>query len=162
MLDDPSVDDATYDRAFDELVALEEKNPQARHARLADATRRSAGVGDASRRCGTSLPMGSLEKVTTEEALEKWADDVVKRLGGESTVAFVIEPKIDGLAINLTYEDGGFVQGATRGDGEEGENVTANLRTIPSVPLRLLGCGLRRSSSRCAARSTCRSPASRS
>jgi DNA ligase (NAD+) len=60
-------------------------------------------------------------------------------LGGESKVAFLIEPKIDGLAINLTYENGSFVQGATRGDGEEGENVTANLRTIPSVPLRLLG-----------------------
>ena len=54
-------------------------------------------------------------------------------------VAFVLEPKIDGLAINLTYENGVFVRGATRGDGEIGEDVTVNLRTIPSIPLRLLG-----------------------
>src|SRR4051794_30353873 len=83
--------------------------------------------------------MGSLEKVTTDEALTKWAEDVQKRLDSDEPVAFVIEPKIDGLAINLTYEDGLFSRGATRGDGEVGEDVTANLRTIPSIPLRLLG-----------------------
>ena len=138
VLDDPSVDDATYDRAFDELVALEETNPK---LVTADSPTQRVGAPASERfqKVRHLTPMGSLEKVTTAEALEKWADDVVKRLGGESKVAFVIEPKIDGLAINLTYEDGGFVQGATRGDGEEGENVTANLRTIPSVPLRLLG-----------------------
>jgi DNA ligase (NAD+) len=69
----------------------------------------------------------------------KWADDVAKRLDSGEPVAFVIEPKIDGLAINLTYEDGVFTRGATRGDGEVGEDVTANLRTIPSIPLRMLG-----------------------
>jgi DNA ligase (NAD+) len=84
-------------------------------------------------------PMGSLEKVTTGEAVEKWAGDVAKRLGVSGPVAYVIEPKIDGLAINLTYEDGVFVRGATRGDGEVGEDVTVNLRTIPSIPLRLRG-----------------------
>jgi len=62
-------------------------------------------------------PMGSLDKVTTTEALEKWADDVRKRLDSDEPVAYVIEPKIDGLAINLTYEDGLLVRGATRGDG---------------------------------------------
>ena len=86
--------------------------------------------------------MGSLEKVTTGEALEKWADDVRKRLGSDEPVAYVIEPKIDGLAINLTYEDGVLVRGATRGDGVQGEDVTVNLRTIGSVPLRMLGDGL--------------------
>ena len=83
--------------------------------------------------------MGSLEKVTTDEAIIKWTEDVAKRLGTDEPVAYVIEPKIDGLAINLTYEDGVFVRGATRGDGEVGEDVTVNLRTIPSIPLRLLG-----------------------
>ena len=68
--------------------------------------------------------MGSLEKVTTDEALEKWADDVRKRLGTDEPVAYVIEPKIDGLAINLTYEDGVLARGATRGDGIQGEDVT--------------------------------------
>ena len=86
--------------------------------------------------------MGSLEKVTTAEALEKWADDVRKRLGSDEPVAYVLEPKIDGLAINLTYEDGVLVRGATRGDGIQGEDVTVNLRTIGSVPLRMLGDGL--------------------
>jgi DNA ligase (NAD+) len=138
VLDDPSVDDATYDRAFDELVALEDKDPK---LVTADSPTQRVGqpASDKFKKVRHLTPMGSLEKVTTDEALEKWADDVVKRLGGERKVAFVIEPKIDGLAINLTYENGSFVRGATRGDGEEGEDVTVNLRTIPSVPLRLLG-----------------------
>ena len=109
--------------------------------------------------------MGSLDKVTTEDAIVKWADDVRKRLAmssdeGDEPVAFVIEPKIDGLAINLTYENGLLVRGATRGDGIEGEDVTVNLRTIRSVPLRMHGRRRRRRCSRCAARSTCRSRAS--
>jgi len=85
-------------------------------------------------------PMGSLEKVTDDDSLRKWDEDVIRRLDDPAaTVAYVIEPKIDGLAINLAYENGVLVRGATRGDGEEGEDVTVNLRTIPSVPLRLLG-----------------------
>ncbi|HEX7524817.1 MAG TPA: NAD-dependent DNA ligase LigA, partial [Gaiellaceae bacterium] len=83
--------------------------------------------------------MGALEQVTTEEAIEKWADDVRKRLGDGASVAYVLEPKIDGLAINLTYEEGVLARGATRGDGEVGEDVTINLRTIPATPLRMLG-----------------------
>ena len=83
--------------------------------------------------------MGSLEKVTSEEAIQKWADDVRKRLDSDEPVAYVIEPKIDGLAINLTYEDGLLVRGATRGDGIEGEDLTVNLRTIDTIPLRMLG-----------------------
>ena len=86
--------------------------------------------------------MGSLEKVTTDEALEKWADDVRKRLDSDEPIAFVTEPKIDGLAINLTYEDGVLARGATRGDGLQGEDVTVNLRTISSVPLKMRGDGL--------------------
>ena len=90
--------------------------------------------------------MGSLEKVTTDEALEKWADDVRKRLGTDEPVAYVVEPKIDGSAISLVYEGGVFVRGATRGDGTRGEDVTANLRTVEAVPLRdaLGGRGARR------------------
>src|SRR5581483_7300690 len=83
--------------------------------------------------------MGSLEKVTSDETLFKWAEDVRKRLGPGAEIAFVIEPKIDGLAINLTYENGLFTRGATRGDGVQGEDVTVNLKTIRSVPLRMQG-----------------------
>jgi DNA ligase (NAD+) len=82
--------------------------------------------------------MGSLEKVTTDEGLFKWEADVRKRLGAGASVAYVLEPKIDGLAINLTYEQGLLVRGATRGDGVEGEDVTINLRTIGTIPLRML------------------------
>ena len=85
--------------------------------------------------------MGSLEKVTTREALEKWADDVRKRLGTDEPVAYVLEPKIDGSAVSLVYEGGALVRGATRGDGVRGEDVTANLRTIEAIPLRMLGDG---------------------
>src|SRR6185437_14569240 len=83
--------------------------------------------------------MGSLEKVTDDESLFKWADDVRKRLDSDEPVAYVIEPKIDGLAVNLTYEDGLLTRGATRGDGIQGEDVTANLKTIKAIPLRMLG-----------------------
>ena len=83
--------------------------------------------------------MGSLEKVTTPEALEKWADDLRKRLGTDEPLAYVLEPKIDGSAVPLVYEDGVPVVRATRGDGERGEDVTANLRTIEAIPLRMLG-----------------------
>ena len=83
--------------------------------------------------------MGSLEKVTTGDALLKWADDVRKRLDSDEPVAYVIEPKIDGSAVSLVYENGVFTRGATRGDGRRGEDVTPNLRTVRSIPLTLRG-----------------------
>jgi DNA ligase (NAD+) len=83
------------------------------------------------------VPMGSLDKVSDEDGLRKWADDVRKRLDSDEPVAYVIEPKIDGSAVSLTYEDGVFTRGATRGDGFEGEDVTPNLRTIGAIPLAL-------------------------
>ncbi len=138
VLDDPSVDDATYDRAYDELVELEEANP----ALITPDSPTQRGGAPASEKFQKveHLPArGSLEKVTTDEALAKWAEDVRKRLGTDDPVAFVLEPKIDGLAINLTYENGLFARGATRGDGQVGEDVTVNLRTINAIPLRMLG-----------------------
>ncbi len=138
VLDAPSVDDATYDRAYDELVALEQAEPG---LVTPDSPTQRVGAPASSKfqKVRHLTAMGSLEKVTTDEAILKWTDDVAKRLDSDEPVTYVIEPKIDGLAINLTYENGVFVRGATRGDGEVGEDVTANLRTIPSIPLRLLG-----------------------
>jgi DNA ligase (NAD+) len=143
VLDDPSVDDATYDRHFDELVALERAHPE---LVTPDSPTQRVGAPPADRfqKVRHLTPMGSLEKVTTGDAILKWADDVAKRLGTDEPVAYVLEPKIDGLAVNLTYERGVLVRGATRGDGEEGEDVTVNLRTIPTVPLRMLGGDLPR------------------
>jgi DNA ligase (NAD+) len=138
ILDDGAVDDATYDRHYDELVALEEADPS---LVTPDSPTQRVGAALSARfeKVRHLQPMGSLEKVTTDEALEKWAADVRKRLDSDEPVAYVIEPKIDGLAINLTYEDGVFVRGATRGDGIQGEDVSPNLRTIATIPLRMLG-----------------------
>jgi DNA ligase (NAD+) len=138
VLDEPSVDDATYDRHYDELLALEQEHPE---LVTPDSPTQRVGAPSSEKfqKVRHLTPMGSLEKVTTDESLVKWAEDVQKRLDSDEPVAFVLEPKIDGLAINLTYENGLFTRGATRGDGEIGEDVTVNLRTIPSIPLRMLG-----------------------
>jgi DNA ligase (NAD+) len=139
VLDEPSVEDATYDRHFDELVELEGAHPELVSP---DSPTQRVGAPPSERfqKVAHLAAMGSLEKVTTEEALIKWADDVAKRLDSpDEDVAYVIEPKIDGSAVSLVYENGMLVRGATRGDGTRGEDVTVNLRTIDEVPLRLLG-----------------------
>ncbi len=137
VLDEPEIPDSAYDALFDELKALEEAHPE---LVVADSPTQRVGGAPAAgfSKVEHLLPMGSLEKVTTADALEKWADDVRKRLGTDEPVAYVVEPKIDGSAISLVYERGVFVRGATRGDGERGEDVTVNLRTIEAVPLRVL------------------------
>ena len=141
VLDEPEISDADYDRLFDELKALEEEHPD---LITPDSPTQRVGAppSERFRKVQHLTPMGSLEKVTDDESLFKWADDVRKRLDSDEPVAYVIEPKIDGLAINLTYEDGLLIRGATRGDGVQGEDVTVNLRTIPSVPLKMRGDGL--------------------
>ena len=136
VLDDPEISDAEYDRLYDELVALEEAHPEL--VTPASPTQRvGAPPSDKFTKVDHLAPMGSLEKVTTDEALGKWADDVRKRLDSDEPVAYVIEPKIDGSAVSLVYEEGQFVRGATRGDGFRGEEITVNLRTIRSIPLSL-------------------------
>ncbi|MFL5952439.1 MAG: NAD-dependent DNA ligase LigA [Gaiellaceae bacterium] len=135
VLDDPEVTDAEYDALYDELVRLEEANPD---LVTSDSPTQRVGAppSDKFQKVEHPSPMGSLEKVTTAEALEKWHQDVCKRLG-TSEVRYVTEPKIDGLSINLIYEDGVFIRGATRGDGYRGEDVTPNLRTIKAISMRM-------------------------
>jgi DNA ligase (NAD+) len=136
VLDQPEISDAEYDRLYDELRALEDKNPE-----LATEDSPTRRVGAEPAKGFTKVehlsPMGSLDKVTTDEALEKWAQDVRKRLGTDEPVAYVTEPKIDGSAVSLVYEHGVFARGATRGDGFRGEDVTHNLRTIPAILPRM-------------------------
>ena len=136
VLDDPEISDAAYDALYDELQALEAAHPE---LVTADSPTQRVGAPPAEgfRKVDHLTPMGSLEKVTTAEALTKWADDVRKRLGTDEPVAYVIEPKIDGSAVSLVFEHGALARGATRGDGFRGEDVTANLRTIETVPLRM-------------------------
>jgi len=137
VLDDPEIPDAAYDALFDELKSLEEEHPA---LVTPDSPTQRVGAPPAAgfRKVDHLSPMGSLEKVTTAEALSKWAEDVRKRLSSDEPVAYVIEPKIDGSAVSLVYENGLYVRGATRGDGLRGEDVTANLRTIDAIPLRML------------------------
>src|SRR5256885_6047363 len=112
--DEPIMEDAAYDVLYEELVALEEEHPEL--VTPDSPTHRVGGLSDKFQKGRHLEPMGSLEKVTTDEGLRKWDDDVRKRLGTDEQVAYILEPKIDGLAVNLTYESGIFVRGATRGD----------------------------------------------
>src|ERR671937_235017 len=135
VLDDPEISDAEYDRLYDELAALEESHPE---LVTPDSPTQRVGAPPSEKfqKAEHPTPMGSLEKVSTDDAFEKWHDDVCKRLG-TTDVAYVTEPKIDGLSINLIYEGGVFLRGATRGDGYRGEDVTPNLKTIKAISMRM-------------------------
>src|SRR6266540_1049789 len=136
VLDDPEISDAEFDRLFDELKALEEEYPD---LITPDSPTQRVGAPPSEKfqKVRHVSPMGSLEKVTDDETLFKWAEDVRKRLDSDEPVAYVIEPKIDGSAVNLVYENGALARGATRGDGFEGEEITVNLKTIKAIPLAL-------------------------
>jgi len=136
--DAPVIDDATYDALFDELKRIEEQHPELLTPD-SPTQRVGAPLSDKFQKVRHLQPMGSLEKVTTDEALQKWETDIRKRIAADGPIAFVVEPKIDGSAINLTYENGVFTRGATRGDGVQGEDVTPNLRTIKAIPLQMRG-----------------------
>jgi DNA ligase (NAD+) len=138
VLDDPEISDAAYDRLYDELKALEDEHPDL-ITPDSPTQRVGAPLSERFQKVEHLTPMGSLEKVTDDESLFKWADDVRRRLDSDEPVAYVIEPKIDGLAVSLTYENGLLTRGATRGDGIQGEDVTVNLKTIKAIPLRILG-----------------------
>lgn len=136
VLDDPIVSDAEYDLLMRELRALEDAHPD---LATPDSPTRRVGAAPSEKfaKVRHPAPMLSLGNAFDTEGLRAWHARVVRLLGDDAPIAYVVEPKIDGLAIALTYEDGHLVRGATRGDGEIGEDVTPNLRTIPSVPLAL-------------------------
>src|SRR6266542_3454908 len=136
VLDEPEISDTEYDRLYDELRSLEDEHPE---LATEDSPTRRVGAAPSERfqKIEHLSPMGSLDKVTTDEGLTKWAQDVRKRLDSDEPVAYVTEPKIDGSAVSLVYENGVFVRGATRGDGYRGEDVTQNLRTIGAILPRM-------------------------
>lgn len=132
VLDQPSVEDAIYDQKMQELRKLEEAYPDLVHPD--SPTQRVGGEPlDAFQKVEHKIPMLSLANAFNEQDIR----DFVRRAsqGIEEPISFVCELKIDGLAVSLTYENGKFVRGATRGDGYVGEDITSNLRTIRSIPL---------------------------
>jgi len=137
VLDEPTISDAEYDGLFRELQELEAAHPDL-ISEDSPTLRVGAPPLDGFETVEHAVPMLSLGNAFSQEELQDFDRRVRERLEREDQpVAYFAEPKLDGLAISLRYENGVFVQGATRGDGQRGENVTDNLRTIDMIPLRL-------------------------
>jgi DNA ligase (NAD+) len=140
VLDRPEISDAEYDRLFSELKELEEEYPELLSP---DSPTRRVGAEplESFQQIRHPQPLFSLANARNREELDDWhrrLSDLLRQAGMDpGTAAFVTEPKIDGLAVSLVYRDGRLASGATRGNGEVGEDVTANLRTIGAIPLSL-------------------------
>jgi DNA ligase (NAD+) len=135
VLDDPEISDAEYDELFRRLQALEQAHPE---LVTPDSPTRRVGATPASgfETVTHRHQMLSLQNTTTREEVREF-DARIRKFLGRERITYAGEPKMDGVAVELVYEDGVLVVGSTRGDGITGENVTANIRTIKSVPLRL-------------------------
>ena len=136
VLDDPSIPDAEYDRLMRKLQQLESEHPT---LKTADSpTQRVGGEPlEAFKSVVHEVPMLSLDNAFSDEDLLAFHRRVTERLKLSGPLAYVCEPKLDGVAVSLLYQDGVLVRGATRGDGSTGENITENVRTINSIPLKL-------------------------
>ncbi len=139
VLDDPSISDAEYDRLLRELQEIEEAHPGLKSP---DSPTQRVGAPPVSEFATVEhgAPMLSLNNAFDAGEVKAFDQRIRKALDVDS-VEYVAEPKLDGLAVSLTYEDGRLVRGATRGDGRTGEDITLNVRTIRSVPLKLRGRG---------------------
>ncbi|RMD90244.1 MAG: NAD-dependent DNA ligase LigA [Calditrichaeota bacterium] len=137
VLDDPEISDAEYDRLFRELVELEQQFPD---LVTPDSPTQRVGAPplEEFKTVPHTLPMLSLDNAFGEDELREWDDRVKRGLGTTRAVEYVVEPKIDGVAVELVYVNGIFTVGSTRGDGFVGEDITLNLKTIKSIPLRLI------------------------
>ena len=136
VLDDPVITDAEYDRLFHRLVELEKNHPQFASA---DSPTQKVGAAPLAkfRTVQHTLPMLSLANASDREDLEEFEERILRFLKHDQAIEYFVEPKIDGLAVELVYIDGKFSVGSTRGDGVNGEDITVNLRTIRSIPLTL-------------------------
>jgi len=138
VLDDPLISDAEYDRLFRRLVEIEAAHPD-----LVTPDSPTQKVGAAPQEgfnvVRRAIPMLSLENAMNEEEFIAWRERLVREIGDAGVEDYVCEPKMDGVAVELVYRDGALVQGATRGDGVNGEDITANIRTVRPIPLKLRG-----------------------
>ena len=138
VLDDPEISDADFDGLLLQLRALEAQHPSLQSPD--SPTQRVGGAAsDEFQEVRHRVPMLSIDNAFTQDEVLAFDRRVRERLGDEVEIEYSAEPKLDGLAISITYENGVFVRAATRGDGQVGEDVSANVRTIASVPLRLRG-----------------------
>ncbi|MCK4596785.1 NAD-dependent DNA ligase LigA, partial [bacterium] len=141
VLDQPEISDAEYDRLFDELLGLEQERPE---LVTPDSPTQRVGAPPLDKFAAMRhrVPMLSLGKTNTEEGFLDFHRRVKQsgKIPGDE-LGYVVEPKFDGVAVELVYEKGVLVRGSTRGDGFTGEQVTENLRTIKCIPLRLLKTG---------------------
>ena len=136
-LDDPEIGDAAYDRLYRELTALEREHPEL--VSPDSPTQRVGGaVAEGFAEVGHLAPLLSLQSVHDEAEFREFTARMEREIGGEQ-LSYCLEPKFDGLSVELVYEGGRFVRGATRGNGQVGEDITGNLRTIRSLPLSLEG-----------------------
>jgi DNA ligase (NAD+) len=134
-LDDPLVADSEYDQLFQELLKLEELYPEL--ITPDSPTQRVGGIPLAEfKPVRHTHPMLSLENAFNENELLEFEERLKRFLKSEASISYMAEPKLDGLAIELVYERGLFVIGSTRGDGRTGEEITQNLKTIRTIPLR--------------------------
>ncbi len=143
VLDDPQISDGEYDRLFQELLKIEEEYPE---LQTADSPSQRVGgaVLEGFSQVKHRLPMLSLENGFDDQDLHAFEERLLRFLLTTERPDYMAEPKLDGLAVELVYEDGLFVQGSTRGDGKVGEDISAQLRTVATIPLRLLKCDLPR------------------
>ncbi len=136
VLDDPVISDSEYDLLLNELQSLEEKHPD-----LVTSDSPTQRVGAKPSEAFGSLvhriPMQSLANAMNNDEILAFHEQLLRRLGDQRTIEYIAEPKLDGLAVELVYEDGKLVSGSTRGDGTTGENITQNLKTIRAIPLSL-------------------------
>jgi DNA ligase (NAD+) len=140
VLDRPELSDAEYDRLFRELQALEAKHPKLRRPD-SPTLRVGADPATALQKHKHLVPMLSLANAFDEQELTEWEERNARLVAEVTTAGYTLEVKIDGAAVSLTYEDGVLATGTTRGNGVEGEDVTANLRTVLDLPLRLQSRG---------------------
>jgi DNA ligase (NAD+) len=140
VLDDPLISDAEYDRLFRRLLDLEKAHPE---LATPDSPTQKVGAAPLERFATVqhSLPMLSLNNAMAPEELEEFEERIRRFLKISDNIEYAVEPKIDGLAVELVYVDGKFTLGSTRGDGINGENITVNLKTIRSIPLSLRADG---------------------
>lgn len=142
VLDDPEVPDAEYDRLYQQLKSLESEHPSL--VTSDSPTQRVGGAPlDAFTQVRHEMPMLSLDNAFNDDDMQAFNRRVIDRLDAADmqSIQYACEPKLDGIAISLLYEKGVLVRGATRGDGVSGEDITLNVRTIPTIPLKLTGIG---------------------